>query len=132
MGGVGNVGGVSKTMTACAAAWGGSGVGDGFTVAAVWAALTTLTELAKNVGVGSLLALASLGGVEMGLQKRRCERLTGGGGMGRRQHGRLVCVVFWLRPTEAQACGGVGSLPLAWASCVCVFCLRPAAAWAIA
>ena len=50
----------------------------------------------------------------MSRQKRRRGRLAGGGGMGRRQNGRLACVVLRLRCSSVGGLnsGGVGTLSL--------------------
>ena len=92
----------------------------------------------KNGGVDVFPEAAAWGAVCISLQKWQHGRLATGGGMGRRFRGRLSCVVFRLRPTEARAHGGVGvlddggvgGLPLTWADYVCVSQLRSAAAWA--
>ena len=44
VGGVGNVGSVSKKTVA----WGGVGIGDGFLATAAWATRATLAVIAKN------------------------------------------------------------------------------------
>ena len=76
------------------------------------------------------------GGGSVGLPKRLHGRLVGGVDMGRSRNGRLACLVF--RPLTAEARvrggvgglggGGMGTLPSAWAACVCFFRMHPTAA----